>query len=168
MKVFLDRLGFAFHRPQFHGRIASSLVVQGMFRGAKIRDYLEFLAGGLGFRRVRGSVIRTLQPMSDKAVRKMDKALAEQAERIHNQLLRPAFPSPSLVALMMFRMARTGIKTSAPKDKRDYAYFSEKGWFESDFYYPTRLGPLKRALGAIADWLAEHTPMFEVAQARGE
>ncbi len=167
MKVFLDRLGFAFHRPRFHGKTATSIVVQGMFRGREIRKYLEFVAGGLGFRVVKGSVIRTLEPMSEKAQQKMDKALAEQSRRFHDQLLRPAYPAPSLFELMMFRMGRTGIETSAPKDKRDYAYYRDQGWFESDFYYPTRLGPFKKAAGAFFDWLAAHTPMFEVAHETG-
>jgi hypothetical protein len=163
MKVFLDRLGFVFHRPRFHGKTATSIVVQGMFRGRKIREYLGFVAGGLGFRVVKGSVIRTLEPMSDKALAKRDKALAAQSKRLHDQLLRPAYPAPSLLKLMMFRMSRTGIKTSASKEERDYAYYRDQGWFESDFYYPTHLGPLKRIVGTSSDWLAAHTSMFEVA-----
>jgi multimeric flavodoxin WrbA len=167
MKVFLDRLGFAFHRPCFHGKAATSIVVQGMFRGRKIRKYLEFAAGGLGFQVVKGSVSRTLEPMTEKAQRKMDKALAEQSGRFHRRLLRPVYPAPSLFELMMFRMARTGIRTSAPKEKRDYAYYRDQGWFESDFYYPTHLGPFKKAFGAIFDWVAAHTGAFQVAQETG-
>ena len=162
MKVFLDRLGFAFHRPQFHGKTSSAIVVQGIYRGGQIRKYLEFVAGGLGFKSVRGSVHRTLEPMTDKAVRKMDKALLAHARRFHAQLMRPAFPVPSLFALAMFRMGRTGIRAGAAKDERDYGYYGEQGWFESDFYYPTHLGPLKRAAGAAFDWLGTH--MFKVAE----
>jgi hypothetical protein len=29
-----------------------------------------------------------------------------------------------------------------------------QGWFGSDFYYPTKLGPLKKAAGAAFDGLA--------------
>lgn len=164
MKVFLDRLGFVFHRPRFHGKVATSIVVQGMFRGSKIRDYLEFVAGGMGFRTVKGSVIRTLEPMSDAALRKMDKALDAQSKRFHDELLKPAFPTPSLAGLAMFRMSRTGIKTSLPEDMRDYAFYRDHGWFDSDFYYPTQLGALKRMAGAFFDWLAAHTKMFDVAE----
>jgi NAD(P)H-dependent FMN reductase len=167
MKVFLDRLGFVFHRPRFHGKIATSIVVQAMFRGRKIREYLEFVAGGLGFRTVKGSVIRTLEPMTEKAWQKMDRALAEQSRRFHDRLMRPAYPAPSLFELMMFRMGRTGIKTSAPKDKRDYAYYRDQGWFESSYYYPTHLGPFKKAAGACFDWVAAHTAMFQVAEETG-
>ena len=92
MKVFLDRIGFVFHRPRFHGKAATSIVVQGIMFGGRIRKYLEFVAGGLGFKVVKGSVIHTLEPMTDKALRQMDEALAAQARRFHAQLLRPAYP----------------------------------------------------------------------------
>jgi multimeric flavodoxin WrbA len=163
MKVFLDRLGFAFHRPQFHGKTSTAIVVQGIMRGGQIRKYLEFSAGALGFTIVKGSVSRTLKPMTEKAVQKMDKTLARQALRFHDQLLRPARPVPSLFALMMFRMGRTGIGIGAAKDERDYAFYRERGWFESDFYYPTHLGLFKRAAGAFFDWLGAHIPVFQVA-----
>jgi hypothetical protein len=34
---------------------------------------------------------------------------------------------------------------------RDYRYFTDKGWFESDFFYPVRLGILKKAAGKLFD-----------------
>jgi len=37
---------------------------------------------------------------------------------------------------------------------RDYAYYSDKGWFESDYYYPARLGALKKVAGSLFDSLA--------------
>jgi hypothetical protein len=33
----------------------------------------------------------------------------------------------------------------------DYRYYRNKGWFESDYYYPTRLGPLKKTAGRLID-----------------
>lgn len=163
MKVFLDRLGFAFHRPQFHGRSASTIVVQGIAFGGRIRKYLEFVEGGLGFKVVKGSVITTLEPMSEKALRRMDRALTEQAARIHRQLLKPAFPTPSFFELMMFRMGRTGIRLNAPQDLRDWAYYRDKGWFDSAYYYPTRLGWPKRVAGAFFDWVVGAAGLFSVA-----
>ena len=49
MKVFLDRLGFGFHRPQFFGKACTSLVAQGVYGGRKIVKYLDFVGRGLGF-----------------------------------------------------------------------------------------------------------------------
>jgi hypothetical protein len=132
--------------------------------GHRIRKYLEFAAGGLGFKVVKGSVIRTLEPMSEKALGQMDHALATQSLRFHERLLRPAYPAPSLFALMMFRMSRTGIKLNVPHDKRDWAYYRDQGWFESAYYYPTHLSVMKKAIGALGDWAGAHTSMFKVAE----
>jgi multimeric flavodoxin WrbA len=38
MKAFLDRLGFVFHRPCFFGKVFTSIVVQGIYGGPKIKD----------------------------------------------------------------------------------------------------------------------------------
>ena len=38
MKLFLDRLGFVFHRPRFHGKTSTSIVVQGIFGGRQDQE----------------------------------------------------------------------------------------------------------------------------------
>jgi hypothetical protein len=37
---------------------------------------------------------------------------------------------------------------------RDYNYFKNEGWFESDFFYPTAIGPFKKLAGKLFDGLA--------------
>ena len=161
MKVFLDRLGFAIHRPRFHGRAFTSLVVEGLYGGAAVVRYLDFVGGSLGFNVVKGSRIvarknpnTALEPMMDAERRAMERAVASQSRRFHAQLLAPAFPAPSMLGLFAFRTARTSIRLEQPEDYRDHAYYREHGWFDSDYYYPTRLGPLKRAAGAVFDRMA--------------
>lgn len=161
MKIFLDRLGFLFHRPRFHGKTATAIVVQGIGMGGKIRKYLEFVEGGLGFTVVKGTVSKTLLPMTDEALRKMDEALAAQSRRFHDRLLRSAPRVPSLLDLMVFRMGRTGIGRSG--GEVDRAYWQGRGWFESDYYYPVRLGPFRKAAGAFFDWAGAHVSTFDVA-----
>jgi multimeric flavodoxin WrbA len=154
MKIFLDRLGFAIHRPRFHGKAFTCVVVQGIYGGRKVREYLEFVGGSLGFDVVRGSCITALEPMVDEERRKMDEALGRQARRLHEQLARPAGAAPSMFRLWAFRMARTTIQRTLGDGNRDHAYYRDHGWFDSEYYYPTRLGPLKKAAGAAFDWMA--------------
>jgi len=154
MKTFLDRLGFLFHRPRFHGKTFTGIVVQGIYGGGKVVKYLDFVGGGLGFNVMKGSCITALEPMAEKDRRKMDKALARQSRRFHEQLSKPAYPAPSIFQLMAFRMGRTSIKLQLGDDYRDHTYYRDKGWFDSDYYYPTKLGPLKKAVGATFDWMA--------------
>ena len=55
---------------------------------------------------------------------------------------------------MVFRIARSTIRQLLDDRSRDYRYYAEKGWFESDYYYPTRLGVLKKGAGMLFDSLA--------------
>ncbi len=36
----------------------------------------------------------------------------------------------------------------------DYTYYREKGWFESEYYYPVKLSPVKKLAGKLFDMIA--------------
>lgn len=150
-KTFLDRLGFVFHRPRFFGKSFTCIVVQGIYGGPKILKYLDFVGNGLGFNTVKGSCITSLEPMTEKQQHRNDALLEAQAKRFHNRLMSPAFNAPTLLFLMIFRMSRTSMKALLDESWRDYTYYRDKGWFESDYYYPTRLNPMKRMFGHLFD-----------------
>ena len=154
MKSFLDRLGFVFHRPCFHGKVFTAIVAQGIFGGGKVEKYLRFVGSGLGFSVITGSCVTALEPMTSKDRAKMETAIDAQSKRFHERLLQPALPVPSLFQLMGFRMGRTSVKLTLSEDKRDYTYYRDHGWFDSDYFYPTELGPLKKVAGAAFDWTA--------------
>lgn len=151
MKVFLDRLGYLFHRPRFHGKTFTSIVVQGVYGGSKIVKYLDFVGSGLGFYVAKGSCATAFEPMTEKEQRKRDRALSKQSKRFYEQLSKPADRVPGLFGLLIFRYARTSMRIELDDSNRDYQYFQEKGWFESDYYYPTHLGVLKRWAGSLLD-----------------
>jgi len=154
MKIFLDRLGFVFHRPRFFGKTFTSIIAQGIYGGNKIVKYLDFVGNGLGFNIVKGSCVTSLEPMIEKDKRKIDRALTEQSRRFYERLLKPAYPAPTLSKLMAFRMARTSMRLMLDDRSRDYTYYKEKGWFESDYYYNARLGVLKKGAGSLFDSIA--------------
>jgi multimeric flavodoxin WrbA len=154
MKAFLDRLGFAFHRPHFFGKTFTSIVAQGIYGGNKIVDYLDFVGSGLGFDTVKGSCIMTIDPVTEKQQRKIDRVLAAQARRYYAKLEKPGYPVPTLIQLMIFRLGRTKIRLELDDSYRDYTYYTGKGWLESDYYYPTRLGALKKEAGKLFDWMS--------------
>jgi multimeric flavodoxin WrbA len=155
MKVFLDRLGFAFHRPRFFGKTFTCFVAQGIYGGKKIVDYLDFVGSGLGFNIVKGRCITTLEPVTEKQRQKTERILAGQARRFYARLQAPGYPAPTLFKLMLFRLSRTSMRLELDKSYRDYTYYTDQGWFESDYYYPTRLGPLKKGTGKLFDWFSK-------------
>ncbi len=154
MKIFLDRLGFLFHRPRFFGKTFTCIVVQGIHGGPRIVKYLDFVGWALGFNTIKGCCITTLEPMTDRQRRGIDAVLAAQAWLFHKRLAGSAYPTPTLLELMIFRMSRTSRKLMLDDTWRDYTYYREKDWFESDYYYPTRLNPIKRLAGSLFDWMA--------------
>ncbi len=157
MKKFLDRLGFVFHRPCFFGKVFTSIVVQGIYGGPKIVEYLGFVGRGLGFNVVKGSCVMSLEPITDEVKRKNDRILAAQSRRFHDGLLQQLYPVPTLFKLLIFRMSRTSIALILNDAYRDYTYYREKGWFESDYFYPARLNAFKKAAGSLFDYVASRS-----------
>lgn len=151
MKNFLDRTAFIFHRPRFFGKTFTAVVAQGMpVGGSAVRKYLERCGGNLGFNVIKGACVWTLEPMPEDRLRKLEQDMKKLAERFHKQLLRTAPPVPSLYKLMLFRFSRSGVK-QVPEELYDYSYFREHGWFESDYYHETALGPAKKLAGSLFD-----------------
>lgn len=151
MKNLLDRTAFIFHRPRFFGKAFTAVVAQGMpVGGSAIRKYLESSGANLGFNAVKGACVWTLEPMPESRQKKLERDMEKLAERFHKQLVRTVPPVPSLFRLMLFRFSRSGIK-QAPVELFDYGYFQEHGWFESDYYHETNLGPVKKLSGRLFD-----------------
>jgi len=151
MKVFLDRLGFIFHRPRFFGKTFTSIVVQGIYGGNKIVNYFNFIGPALGFNRVKGSCLKSLEPMTEKTIKKNGQILEKHAKRFYKQLLKEKYPTPNLFEVMIFRISRSSIKSKLDENYRDFNYFDETGWFDAEFYYPVKLNFMKRLFGRLID-----------------
>lgn len=154
MKQFLDRLGFVFHRPQFFGKTFTSIVAQGVYGGNKIVQYFNFIGKALGFKVVKGICVSNLEPVSEKVVKKNEKQIDKLARRYYKQLVKQELPNPSLFDLFIFRMSRTSMKMKQDESFKDYRYYTEKGWFKSDFFYTVKLSPIQKVLGRFFDFMA--------------
>ena len=153
MKVFLDRFGFAIHRPRYFGKAFTSIVTQAMGQGDRIVDYLDYTAFTLGFNTLKGLIITGFDPKTEKQLQRMDQGLSRHSQMFYNLLVKPTYPVPTWFQLLGFRMSRTIVR-QGQKETVDHQYYADNGWFESGYYYPTRLGPLKRAVGNLADRMA--------------
>jgi multimeric flavodoxin WrbA len=153
MKVFLDRLGFIFHRPRFFGKAFTSIVVQGFYRGGKIIDYFNFLGKSLGFNLVKGCCLNSLEPITEKEQKKLDRIIYKQSKKFYSTLIKREHPIPTFFQLMIFTMSRTSIKLLLDESWRDYTYYKNNGWFGSNYYYPTQLNPIKKLAGNFFDFI---------------
>ena len=66
-------------------------------------------------------------------------------------ILGPPYPWPGWFYFTAFRSGRTKMQLELDETSFDYRYYRDKGWFESDYFYPTRLGPVKRTVGRLID-----------------
>lgn len=153
MKNLLDRTAFVFHRPRFFGKAFTAIVTQGIYGGGAIVRYLETMGRNLGFHVAKGCCVRTLEPMTPAQQRKIAREAQRAAARFYRQLGRSGPPAPSFFRLMLFRMSRTSIREMLDDKSRDYRYYRDNGWFESNYYYATTLGPIKRLAGSLFDFL---------------
>jgi len=153
MKTFLDRLAFFGHRPRFFGKAFTNVVAQGLPFDSKIGKYLNFVGSCFGFAPVAGSRITVREPMTEKEARRMDRSAVRQAKRFYRRLTASDCPVPSLKMLIGFRIGRTTMRLELDERSRDYRYYQERGWFDSGYFYPTRLGPVKTLAGKLFDWI---------------
>ncbi len=152
MKNFFDRFAYILHRPRFFGKTFTSIVTQGIFGGNEILKYLEGMGANLGFYVTKGSCVSTLEPMNEHQHKKLKQEIKKSSEKFYKGLIRSTPAEPSVFRLMMFRMSRTSIK-SIDESYFDYNYYKAKGWFESDYYHETTLGPSKKIVGSFFDLL---------------
>lgn len=152
MKCFIDRLCFIMHRPMFFDKTFTVIVTQGVFGGKDILKYLESTGENLGFSVTRGSCVTALEPITEKQKQNMVRQMKRAAERFYKGLISKKAPEPALLRLLVFRMTRTCLK-NAEKKFRDYYYYKEKGWLESDYYNLTSLGPLRKLAGRLFDFM---------------
>jgi multimeric flavodoxin WrbA len=155
MKNFLDRLAFVFHRPRFFGKAFTAIVVQGIYGGDSIIKYLETVGGLWGFNVAKGCSLTALMPITTPQQQKLTQEIKKVSKRFYKELMRPMTPTPSFFKMMMFRFQRTGYLIAMDEKFKDYRYFKEKGWFESDYYYDSSLGFIKKLAGRFFDFLGE-------------
>ncbi len=149
MKNFLDRMAFIYHRPRFFGKACTAVVAQGVMGGGALVKYLCTAGENMGFHASKGCCVNTLEPMTAAQREKLSRQVGKASARFYRELMRP-MPVPSFFRVMLFRMTRSGAKSAGPEFK-DYQYYKAKGWFESDYYYDTSLGPVKKLVGGLSD-----------------
>lgn len=105
-----------------------------------------------GFNVTKGSCLTTLDPMTDNQRKRLTSEMKRASERFYKGLISERMPAPSFFRLMLFRLTRTCLKNFSTK-YRDYYYYKENGWFESDYYHHSSIGPVKKAAGMLFDML---------------
>lgn len=159
MKVFYDRFAFIFHRPCLFGKTSMAFVTQGVYGGGGIIKYINEVSGFWGLKICKGILLTTPWGARNPRIEypeagnnKVNEKIKEGAARFFSELKSKRNPSPSFKRMLLFRLTRSAHKHSKDR-KRDYEYFKENGWFESEYYYAARIGVHKRLFGGLIDSL---------------
>lgn len=154
MKNLFDRLAFIFHRPRYFGKTSFAIVSQGIWGGGEIVKYLSDTGENFGFHSAGGCVIQNLEPVPEAVRSKNERTLRKSAQKFA-RCLNQDIQMPGLFRLMLFRLTRTTLRFRSNAEYRDFSYYAENGWFISDYYYPVKLDPFRKALGAIFDIIGQ-------------
>lgn len=156
MKRTLDRLSYLFHRQEFVGKPALTVVTTG---GGGLRPagkYLKMTACGWGCNLV--GEIHIKSPLFFKSKNqtsawgyneKYHGARLARIEKVTRRFeaaamsVRPKLPT--FYDIFMFQCLRSKTYVS----KADHGFWREKGWLEADYFYPVKLGASKTAFSRI-------------------
>ncbi len=104
-----------------------------------------------------GVTLTAFDTHTEAQQQKIERDLAAHSRRFYSFLSRPPYPEPTLFQFLMFNVTRNTIRQRGNVASMDHAYFAEKGWLEAEYYYPTRIGLWKRAVGSV---LVRMTPVI--------
>ncbi|HUT80241.1 MAG TPA: NAD(P)H-dependent oxidoreductase [Candidatus Bathyarchaeia archaeon] len=150
MKAFIDHLTFLVHRPRFHKKKA---MVVGLAGGPNkvVRKYLAQNAHAWGYDvEVQLSTIAHLDALRPKFEKSNRKSITKASEKFYQSLKKNKVRKPKLFDLFYFGMWQHNAKVNEIELPTDFKYWTEKGWFDTRYYYKTRIfNPFKLLLAAI-------------------
>lgn len=151
LKKVLDRLSYLFHRQEFVGKPAVTVLTTEGGGQKPTGKYLKMTACGWGCRLI--GEIRILSPLfferkgTGNAWGFDPQYYASSLEHIRKvaTTLEKAISvsktnAPSFYDLYLFQCLLSKTFVS----KADYAFWTERGWQNSDYYYKVRLNPVKK------------------------
>lgn len=153
MKKFLDYLTFLWHRPEmfhikFFGISSGGGIFGEVFKTMKsnVLSWGGDWIGELG--------VPHYDSLTPKYKLKCDIDYNKKAELLLKAMDDKKPHIPSINQLMMFRVWKMNSVACKKAIPLDYAYWTEKGLFEKDFYYPVKIGLLKRILVGLISKMA--------------
>ena len=151
MKRFIDHYAYLIHRPRHHG---VPVVLVSTAAGAGHDAALGYLAEAVrrwGFHTV-GRLGANGPGLTKPLYRgKVEAALDELARDALTAVGSGAEPRPSVKDLIGFRVARLLVQGGREDGPVDEAYWSERGWFEADWFTSARVPALANRLAAMVE-----------------
>jgi len=143
MKNFIDSLTFLFHRPElFHKKGMAVVTTMGSHSKTNV-NYLKKVLSAFGVKdTIKLDITLFGRPISDEKI----KSKIVKSARLYHKLLHSGIKSPTIKDLMWFSLWKANTQI---EHKVDYRYWTEKGWYQADYYYPVKINPIKKLIGRL-------------------
>ncbi len=163
LKILIDRLSFWFHRQELVGKPAAYVVTSGGGGHKEVAKYLKMTASGWGCQLVGGVSIASpfyfkstetasILAFNEKYYHTQSKAVQKLAAELSHAITNHSPYMPSYYDLFLFN----GLRTKTVTSTADYAFWKQRGWLESDYFYEVKLSLGKKVFGrlmkGLIDW----------------
>lgn len=147
MKAFIDRTNYLLHRPAFIGKPTVIISTTDLAGEQKVIKYLKHIITTMGLRYSGGLGIKMgLYKNNDSYKQKTDIKIESLSKQFRKSLEAGDHQKPSFKQALLFRLWQTRALVSKDKNPYDYEYWSERGWMDSDYFYPTNISKPKKIL----------------------
>lgn len=155
LKRIIDRMSFLFHRQELVGKPAMIVVTSDGGGHKQVSKYVKMTASGWACDLI--GIINVISPMyfnegknnsswgyNEGYHNKTNLRIQKLTEKFKQAIESKTRKIPSYYDIFMFNCLRTKTFTS----KADYDFWKEKAWLNSDYFYDTKMNPLKKLFGA--------------------
>lgn len=145
LKTMIDHFSYLWHRPRFFGKF-SMAVATGGGQFKETLGYIKQNTHAWGFTFASQVGVPHLEALTPRMGKKVEAEIVQAAQRFYRAVESGRAPAPSLFDLMWFRMWRINARANKADNPTDFAYFTEKGWFEQEYYTQQRINPLLKPI----------------------
>ena len=156
MKLFIDRLSYLFHRPEFCGKPVLIVVTTDGGGSKQVYKYLKMTVSGWAMDLVGD--VQIISPMyfenrEPKSVFKFNKRIYAKgqkrikilAKKLYEKMRQRNRKAPTFYDIFLFNCLRSKIYTS----DADRIYWRNKGWIDAPYFFDVDINPVKRSFGKV-------------------
>lgn len=148
MKKFMDYITFLWHRPEMFGvKFFGISSGGGMF--GPVFKYLKMNVESWGGTWIDGLGVPHYESLTDGFRSKLDKKIIKKTVEFLKALENKSLPRPTFARLMMFNVWKINALVGKDDIIKDFEHWTEKNWFNMDYYYQTRMGICKKLAVAL-------------------
>lgn len=150
IKNLFDRMAYYLHRPCFHDKFALIVSTTELSGLKETLQYLSFPVKSMGFNLVgkTGGLAAAFTepgPYRNEMMAKINKAAKDLFQSMLNQ--NPIAPRRG--DIVFFNKLKTKIIMHRSRFATDYKYWQDKGWLDADYFFPTRINAIQKAIGGL-------------------